>query len=159
MARPGARLAPDPDLKERIADLLGVRVSSFQQVTGGFTPAARWTFRDSRRSYFAKVGTTDWTCAQLQHEIAVYQGVSGDFMPVYIASENHGPAPILILDDLSGAHWPPPWRDREIEAVLGQIAKERARRAAPAATAARGRLGLGRARPRPATSRLVGSSD
>jgi|TARA_Y100000310_G_scaffold345482_1_gene465506 Ser/Thr protein kinase RdoA (MazF antagonist) len=43
-------------------------------------------------------------------------------MPTHIASEDHESSPILILEDLSGYHWPPPWRDGDVEAVLAQIA-------------------------------------
>jgi hypothetical protein len=34
--------------------------------------------------------------------------------------------PLLVLEDLSGAHWPPPWLPGQVEAVLGMLADVRA---------------------------------
>ena len=44
-------------------------------------------------------------------------------MPVLIASEDHEFAPMLILEDLSDFHWPPPWHSGQFKDVLEQIAK------------------------------------
>ena len=43
-------------------------------------------------------------------------------MPTLIAWEEHESEPILIIEDLSNHHWPPPWDDRRVDLVLSQIA-------------------------------------
>jgi hypothetical protein len=42
-------------------------------------------------------------------------------MPKLVASEDHESAPILIIEDLSASHWPPPWDERRVQLVLAQI--------------------------------------
>lgn len=112
---------PAPELEGRIANLVGGAVSSFERVHGGYTPADRWTFKAGRQSYFAKVATTDITRKMLRQEIVAYDKIRGSFMPERIAAEDHETSPILILEDLSGYSWPPPWRDGQIKAVLAQV--------------------------------------
>ena len=34
-----------------------------------------------------------------------------------------GERPLLLLEDLSGCGWPPPWDDRRIEQVLDALAR------------------------------------
>jgi hypothetical protein len=77
--------------------------------------------RTTTASFFAKIGTTPFTSQCLQREIHVYNRVSGAFMPQLIAWEDRASAPILILEDLSAAQWPPPWDARRVELVLAQI--------------------------------------
>jgi hypothetical protein len=38
-----------------------------------------------------------------------------------VAWEDHESAPILIIEDLSAYHWPPPWDERQVDRVLEQI--------------------------------------
>jgi hypothetical protein len=42
-------------------------------------------------------------------------------MPQLVAWEDHASAPILVLEDLSAAQWPPPWDERRVALVLAQI--------------------------------------
>jgi hypothetical protein len=51
----------------------------------------------------------------------IYNSNSGDFMPKLIGWDDDGSKPILIIEDLSAHHWPPPWSERQIELVLRQI--------------------------------------
>ena len=61
------------------------------------------------------------TAAWLRTEIAVYRQLSAvpeaDFLPVLLAW-NDGPTPLLLLEDLSAAHWPPPWEP----GLVGRVA-------------------------------------
>src|SRR5262245_49587256 len=43
------------------------------------------------------------------------------YMPKLVAWEDHESAPILVIEDLSASHWPPPWDERWVELVLAQI--------------------------------------
>ena len=55
--------------------------------------------------------------AQVEREAAILESVAAPYMPyVYGASTVDGWA-VLVLEDLSGAHWPPPYEDRG-EALL-----------------------------------------
>ena len=112
----------EPELIERISSLIGGAASSFVRAHGGYSPAGRWTFHANHQTYFAKIGTTAGSSKQLRLEINAYDKIRGDFMPSRIASEDHEYAPLLILEDLSDFHWPPPWRSSQLEAVLAQIA-------------------------------------
>ncbi|HEV2799754.1 MAG TPA: hypothetical protein VGW12_04610 [Pyrinomonadaceae bacterium] len=42
-------------------------------------------------------------------------------MPRLLAAEESESEPILIIEDLSAEHWPPPWDERQIELTLAQI--------------------------------------
>lgn len=113
---------PGRELAGRIERLVGARVESYRRVVGGgYTPALRLVCGTAGGSFFAKVGTTPLTCEFLRREIEVYRRLSGDFMPRLVASEDHETAPVLVIEDLSARHWPPPWGGRRIDLALAQI--------------------------------------
>jgi phosphotransferase family enzyme len=109
------------DLALRIERLIGARVESYTPVACGYTPATRLLCRTTTTSFFAKIGATPLTSQFLRREMHVYNSVSGAFMPQLVAWEDHESAPILVIEDLSAAHWPPPWDERRVELVLAQI--------------------------------------
>src|SRR5688572_27909696 len=108
-------------LARRIERLIGARVESYTPVVGGYTPATRLLCRTNTATFFAKIGATPGTCRFVRREIDVYHAVSGAFMPRLVASEDHESAPVLILEDLSAARWPPPWDEGRVEVVLARI--------------------------------------
>jgi len=112
---------PERDLIPRIERLIGAKVLSCKPVQGGYTPATRLICQTAMASFFVKAGTTSLTCTALRREASVYSQVHGPFMPDLIAWEDDEPAPILVLEDLSKAEWPPPWTARQIDLVLEQI--------------------------------------
>jgi hypothetical protein len=88
--------------------------------TGGHTPARRWvvTLQDGRTA-FVKVATDDLTASWLRDEHLTYSVLRGStFMPTYLGFYDDGTHPVLALEDLSAAEWPPPWDPRKIDAVL-----------------------------------------
>ncbi|HEX8455830.1 MAG TPA: phosphotransferase [Pyrinomonadaceae bacterium] len=111
----------DRELISRIERLVGAKVESSRRVEGGYTPALRLLCQTTGGSFFAKVGVTPLTCRFLSREIHVYNSLSGEFMPRLLAAEASESAPILIVEDLSAHHWPPPWDERRIELTLAQI--------------------------------------
>jgi hypothetical protein len=113
---------PDPALIERIEALLGERTAGWQRVSRGYTPAARWLLRFTGGSAFVKAGTTADTSAWLRSEAAFYQSVRAPFVPRFLGFEDAAGAPILLLEDLSKAQWPPPWDARRVELVLSALA-------------------------------------
>jgi hypothetical protein len=109
------------DVVRRIERLIGAKVESYTPVAGGYSPAMRLLCRTTTTSFFAKIGTTPSTSQSLRREMYVYTHVSGAFMPQLIAWEDHASAPILVIEDLSAAQWPPPWDASRVERVLAQI--------------------------------------
>ena len=109
------------ELQTRIERLLGAKLESWRRVEGGYTPALRLLCRTARGSFFAKIGTTPLTSRMLRREIRNYESISGDFIPPLVGWEDDAGAPILLIEDLSAAHWPPPWDEQKIELALSQI--------------------------------------
>lgn len=94
---------------------------------GGYTPAARFVVRlEGNTSVFVKAATDEQTAGWLRAERRVYAALVGDFLPALRAWNDDGAHPILLLEDLSHAHWPPPWTTAQIDAVLGTLARVRA---------------------------------
>ena len=96
---------------------------SWRRTTGGYTTAEeRWiaTLEDGR-SVFVKSGAdhlAPFLRAEFDH---VYSRLEAPFLARLIAWDDDGTAPLLILEDLSGAHWPPPWSEQRIQSVLAAL--------------------------------------
>ena len=112
---------PDPIL-ERAAALLGSPIVASRRIDRGYTPADRRvvTTADGRRA-FVKTATNDDTATWLDVERRVYAHVRGAFLPRFLAYED-GPRPMMALEDLSGAHWPPPWSAPRVAALRTALA-------------------------------------
>ena len=130
-------------LRERIAQIAGARPVASRPVAGGYSLAGRWVVQlADGRSAFAKVGATAETAVQLRREYHFYACVAAGFMPALLGWED-GEEPILLLEDLSGAFWPPPWSRERVDAVLRTLATVAATPPPPnlpALAASRGRL-------------------
>lgn len=109
------------DLSARVTQILAQKPVSFADIQRGYTPAKRLvvTLTDGS-SVFIKVGTTDLTARWLRQEQNVYEKLSGSFMPHYIGWDD-GEQPLLVLEDLSRAYWPPPWTDTRIKQVIEML--------------------------------------
>jgi hypothetical protein len=118
-----SEVVPSRELVRRIERLAGARVESYSRVGGGYTAARRLLCRRAGGggSFFAKVGTTPVTREALRRELRVYGRLRGDFMPRLLAAEDHESEPVLLIEDLSDYHWPPPWGGRQIEQTLAQL--------------------------------------
>lgn len=88
--------------------------------TGGNTPASRWVVTlDDARSAFVKIATDEATASWLRDEHVVYSVLRGaSFMPTYLGWYDDGRRPVLAIEDVSAAAWPPPWTGERMEAVL-----------------------------------------
>jgi len=88
--------------------------------TESHTPARRWivTLTDGRRA-FVKAATDELTAAWVRDEHLVYSMLRGAaFLPAYVGFSDDGAHPVIALEDLSGAAWPPPWTRANVDAVL-----------------------------------------
>ena len=102
----------------RVERLAGVKATSWTKTKGGYSSAGRYivAFEDGS-SAFVKWGTDELTARWLRDEYRIYSTLHADFIPTMIAWED-AEHPILILEDLSGGHWPPPWSASQVEEVL-----------------------------------------
>jgi len=114
---------PAPDIVARVERLLGWTPETWRPVHGGYTPTARYAVSDGKRSGFVKISTTEMTAWQMNREIAAYAGISGRFVPEVLGADPDSQVPILIIEDLSAATWPPPWTDKLVHQVLDTIAE------------------------------------
>src|SRR3954467_6005980 len=100
----------DETLRRRVAALSGRAPIEARRVERGYTPAGRWVLRFADgTSAFAKVGTTPGTAEALRTEAGLQARLRGRFLPVMLGFSDDPHAPLLLLEDLSGWRWPPPW--------------------------------------------------
>lgn len=112
-------------LRERGEALLGRAIIAARRVEGGYTAAQRLvvTLADGD-SAFLKIGTSALTSGWLRDEARIYGAICAPCMPrcLGFADGNDAAAPpILALEDLSTAHWPPPWTDARLDRVLAAV--------------------------------------
>ena len=109
----------------RIERALAWRPNAFRRAgegRGAAATAARWIVGDGRRSAFVKIGATELTAEWTRDEHRNYGSISGWFMPRMLGFDDDGDRPVLAIEDLSAAIWPPPWTAGRIEAVLDALA-------------------------------------
>lgn len=114
-------------MQEAIAQITGARVLSLERVEGrGYTHAGRHrAFLEDGRAVFVKSAVDELSAGWLRAETSIYSNVRGSFLAHFHGSAEHDGLPLLVLEDLGDAHWPPPWRSGDVEAVqeaLAQIA-------------------------------------
>jgi hypothetical protein len=112
-------------MQEQIERIVGARVLSFEDVEGrGYTHAGRHrAFLDDGRTVFVKSAVDELSAGWLRAEIAVYTTIRGPFLPTFHGSAEHDGLPLVVLEDLGGAHWPPPWRESDVDAVKAVLAE------------------------------------
>lgn len=116
------------DLFARVADVAGEPVVAWSPARGGYTPAIRGTVRlMSGETRFVKAAVNDKTADWLRMELVMYRALSPkhDFLPRlhHFADDGSDKSVFLVLEDLSAAHWPPPWHVGQVESVLGTLAR------------------------------------
>ncbi len=85
------------------------------------------TLEDGWRA-FVKVATDDLTASWLRDEHLYYAILRGaPFMPGYVGWYDDGRHPVLALEDLSVAEWPPPWSAERVRAVRAALDELHAR--------------------------------
>ena len=115
------------ELYERIEEALGREVAALEPVRGGgYSLALRLkaTLSDGGTA-FVKAATTDDTARFLRAEKYIYESLGPQpFLAGYLGFHYEGGAhPLLVLEDLTGATWPPPWTTARVDAVLDALAR------------------------------------
>ncbi|MBW2255651.1 MAG: aminoglycoside phosphotransferase family protein [Deltaproteobacteria bacterium] len=64
----------------------------------------------------------DDTARWLRAEWTVYEQIQGTFLPAVVAWVD-GSRPVLVLENLSHGHWPPPWSDAMVTCVARGLAQ------------------------------------
>jgi len=113
-----------PDAVQRAEKLLGSEAETWARVVRkGYSMNEHWTvvFADGTNA-FLKCGHIPPSPQWIRDEHALFQAVSGPFMPTFLAFED-ADRPLLVLGDLMPAYWPPPWREGDIDLVLDALAE------------------------------------
>ena len=114
---------------ERAGRAIGIEPVAWRPVTrGGQTAASRWvaTLPDGS-TRFVKIGASLDTASWVRDEHLFYS-LAGPrpFLPAVLGWRDDGERPVLVLQDLSRAAWPPPWSSDRVEMVLrclGEVAE------------------------------------
>jgi hypothetical protein len=117
--------APDPGDLERIERALGWRPLTWRRAVA--RPAgpsgARWIVAANDRSAFVKVGANENMARWFREEHANYLALgSCPFLPTLLGFSDDEERPVLALEDLSRADWPPPWQADGPDRVMATAA-------------------------------------
>jgi hypothetical protein len=117
-------------LRAHVERLLGVRVTGWRPVAGGWSVSVRGVAElADGGTVFAKLGDVPDTIEAIRAECGVYGLLSGPFVPRVLAADPS--VPVLVIEDLSAATWPPPWTPGLL-AALDRLFDELAASRAPA---------------------------
>jgi hypothetical protein len=110
-------------IEERVGRLAGADVSSLRRIKGGGYAASFRALAElaDGRTVFVKAGAEEVTSGFLRDEQRVYASLRGPFMPQLVGMDEEEP-PLLVLEDLSAGHWPPPWDEHSIATVRQTLA-------------------------------------
>jgi hypothetical protein len=112
----------DADLRERVERLLGGQVVGAERARRGYTPAQRWRVQlEDGGTAFVKAAVNELTAGWLRREHGIYTAVEADFLAKLLGWDDADERPVLVLEDLAAAHWPPPWRSGDVETVLATL--------------------------------------
>jgi hypothetical protein len=111
-----------PDAVSRAERILGLEAASWERVARrGYSMNEHWLveFGDGERA-FLKAGHIDPSPQWVRDEFKVYGVVEGDFMPELLGFED-GDTPLLVLEYIVDAWWPPPWHEEDVAAVQASL--------------------------------------
>jgi hypothetical protein len=91
-------------------------------VSGGYgTNSARWRVElADGRAVFVKLALDEAAAGWLRDEHRLYSALEAPFIPE-LAGWYDGAQTLLVLEDLSEAHCPPPWQEGQIDSVLATL--------------------------------------
>ncbi len=100
------------------------QVEHLVPVTRGYTHNERAVATlKGGRTVFAKQAVDETTAAWLRKERRLYEALRNQPFVPGVVSWIDSELPILVLEDLTGATWPPPWDSMQIDAVLSALAE------------------------------------
>jgi hypothetical protein len=114
-------MRPQPGDVERARRALGAAPVAWRPVTAHGGPATRRFLVDlpGGRSAFVKIAAFAYVAAWFRDERLAYEALDGQsFLPRLLGWDDDGEAPLLAIEDLSEARWPPPWDGPAVGAVV-----------------------------------------
>jgi hypothetical protein len=107
----------------RLGALMGSAPTACHTVARGYTPAYRAVVTlENGVHVFIKIATDALTARWLHAEHKVYAHLHARFMPALLGFDAAaGTPPMLVLENLSEARWPPPWEAGDVAAVLDML--------------------------------------
>ena len=108
----------------RVARAMHARPTGWRPAAGHSAPSnRRWTIDlPDGTSAFVKIAAYDYTAEWLRNEHASYAALqSCPHVPRLLGWDDDGVHPVLAIEDLSDAHWPPPWSPAAIDAVRAAL--------------------------------------
>jgi len=108
-----------------IAAAAGATPLRWESVRGGgyATNTDKWTVDlDDDRRVFVKFALDELAAGWLRDESRIYMSLAARFLPKLVAWHDVGGVTFLVVEDLSNAHWPPPWSQAQISLVLETLA-------------------------------------
>lgn len=117
-------IAPSETNIARLTELLGQRPRDFRAAKGGYTATERWHCEIGGMHLFVKIATSPVTADMIRRETQNYYALSKTalgFLPTFVAAEDDSEAPLLVIENLQGAYWPPPWQLHQIDEVLAVV--------------------------------------
>jgi hypothetical protein len=112
--------------RAEVATATGAAALGWKSLRGGgyATNTAKWTVElDDGRRIFVKLALDELAADWLRNEVHVYRSVRARFLPRLLGWHDEGGVTLLALEDLSGAHWPPPWLPGQVSLVLEAVAE------------------------------------
>jgi hypothetical protein len=110
--------------------VLGTQPVRWRQIeSGGYGRVmAHWhvELADGRTVFVKQAVSGPDAAGWLRKERLAYEGVRGTFMPEYFGAHDEGDCTFIVIEDLTGADWPPPWSSDRIASVLGALETLRA---------------------------------
>lgn len=110
------------EVVDAVAQATGERAASWQHVVAGYTHAEKWIVDLGVRTAFVKASADAVARGQIEREASVIEAVRASFMPRLYGSATVGEWSVLVLEDLRGADWPPPYPD-DGDALLATVAE------------------------------------
>ena len=111
-------------IEQRVSQAVGKQVRSLRRLpTRGYAQAYHAIAElEDGSTAFVKAGAEEITSEFLRDELRFYQAVQAPFMPRLVGYDDGDP-PLLVLEDLSEARWPPPWDETAIGDVRTALAE------------------------------------
>ena len=90
--------------------------------SGYGTNTAKWSVElDDGRRVFIKLALDELASDWLRAEWRVYGSLSASFLPELVGWHDSDGTTLLAIEDLSDAHWPPPWLAGQVPLVLDTL--------------------------------------
>jgi hypothetical protein len=113
------------EIQARVDRLVPGHTAGWEVISTGYSGAGRYRVElADGGACFVKVGLTRWSAGAVRREAALYGKLARPFVPAMVGADLDDP-PLIVLEDLSWAEWPPPWTSEGVERVrslLGEIA-------------------------------------